>query len=171
MKKNNLPDKRHIARMIVVQRLFERDFNTKDILKPAEQEFTNNEITEILNDISSDEGINIKYDKTLANKLLHGVISTYKKSDAVIEKADIKQSHVQDYLKESQERFDIIFADPPFDQIVIEHIKDAASLLKPQGLLIFRHPSKFKSPSNLNSAERILQKKYGKSTISFYYLN
>ncbi len=86
-------------------------------------------------------------------------------------KTHIIQANAQDYLRRENKLFDIIFVDPPFNEIVIKHIEDASKLMQKQGLLIFRHPKSFKSPDKLTNARKILTKKYGKSVLSFYYLD
>lgn len=70
-------DKRHIARIIVLQKLFERQFRVKNISKPSENEFSNSELVELLEK-------NTKYDKDLSDKLLKGVIKYQEKLDSVI---------------------------------------------------------------------------------------
>ncbi len=86
-----------------------------------------------------------------------------------IDKATVLHKHIEDFVKDEQNKFDIIFLDPPFDNIIIKHIEDATILLKKNGLFIFRHPKQYKTPHKLNDLKKILEKKIGKSTISFYY--
>lgn len=76
--------------------------------------------------------------------------------------------NVQDYVREVKKLYDIVFADPPFDNVNLRHIEDASKILKKDGILIFRHPTKLKSPEKLHELTRTYQKKYGISTISFY---
>lgn len=72
-------DDRHMARMIVLQKLFERYFKTEDISKGFDNEFTNEDLLTV-NESSG------KYDKKLADQLLHGTIKYAVKADAIIEK-------------------------------------------------------------------------------------
>lgn len=74
-------DKRHLARTLVVQRLFERNFKEPDISKSQQNEFSNKALSEI----DEDSGA-LKYDKQLADKLLQGVVKYRDKSDYVISK-------------------------------------------------------------------------------------
>lgn len=71
-------DKRHITRIIILQRLFERYFRTGDIAKTIENEFTNDALTQI------DDEEELKYDKKLADKLFKGTIATTTKTDHII---------------------------------------------------------------------------------------
>jgi 16S rRNA (guanine(966)-N(2))-methyltransferase RsmD len=84
---------------------------------------------------------------------------------------DILKQDVQDYIRKAEEEgqeFDLIMLDPPFRDVRITYIRDASRLLKPDGLLVFRHPKEYESPETLNDLKRTHQERYGKSTISFY---
>jgi N utilization substance protein B len=69
-------DPRHEARILVLQKLFERNFVTEDISKGYDLEFDLDE----LQDINID-----RYDEGLFNKLLNGTINHRKFSDKIIE--------------------------------------------------------------------------------------
>ncbi len=84
MKQKDKIDKRHIARIIVIQRLFEREFRTQNILKASDTEFNNKNLEEILDEFEDD--IEVKYDKKLADQLFKGVLKTHTKSDSIIER-------------------------------------------------------------------------------------
>lgn len=86
------------------------------------------------------------------------------------DKADIIQQQVEDYVRRTDSKFDIIMTDPPFDNVIIEHIKDAAKLIKPDGLFIFRSPEGFEAPRNIENLKIVYEKKYGKSNVSFYQM-
>jgi len=72
-------DKRHLSRIIVLQKLFERQFRHNDISKPTDNEFSNNQLIELI----ADEA---RYDKKLADRLLKGVIEYKEKADTIIAK-------------------------------------------------------------------------------------
>jgi N utilization substance protein B len=72
-------DKRHLARMIVLQRLFERQFRSGDISKQLVHEFNNKQLASI-----DDESC--KYDRQLADTLLKSTISYRAKTDNIITK-------------------------------------------------------------------------------------
>ncbi len=74
-------DKRHISRILVLQRLFERYFRNQDIRIPSDNEFTNQDLVEVL---ELEE--QTKYDKLLFDKLLKGTIGQVEKSDHIISK-------------------------------------------------------------------------------------
>jgi N utilization substance protein B len=72
-------DKRHLSRIIVLQKLFERQFRTGDIAKTPENEFSNKDL------VSLDE-LDLKYDTKLADTLLKATVAYKAKTDAVIGK-------------------------------------------------------------------------------------
>ena len=74
-----MDDKRHLARTIVLQKLFERQFRGKNIAQSVNSEFTNEQLASINSD---QEG----YDTKLADELLKGVIKHISKADNVITK-------------------------------------------------------------------------------------
>jgi 16S rRNA (guanine(966)-N(2))-methyltransferase RsmD len=80
------------------------------------------------------------------------------------------RSEVLSYLERSQQQFDIIFADPPYDQAMelfcrIPELVFAKELLTPSGLLVIEH-SKHTDLSGLEFFEQ--QRKYGGSIFSFF---
>lgn len=72
-------DKRHISRIIILQKLFERYFRTGDISRPVDNEFSNQDLLEV-----EDEDNEEKYDTKLADELLKGTIKYVEKADDVI---------------------------------------------------------------------------------------
>ena len=74
------------------------------------------------------------------------------------------------FIKRSDQRFDFIFADPPFDMAEIPLIPQLIfdqGLLNPGGLLIVEHPSRRKMDQDPHF---IQQRDYGYSAFSFFEL-
>lgn len=72
------------------------------------------------------------------------------------------------FLEQETEKYDLIFADPPFDIPQIPLIPELVfknNLLNPGGLLIVEHPTLKKIDSHPNFKE---QRKYGYSSFSFF---
>jgi 16S rRNA G966 N2-methylase RsmD len=71
-------------------------------------------------------------------------------------------------LESDIQKYDLIFADPPYDlpqiNIIASKIFDH-KLLKPDGYLIIEHPSMKKLDNHPNYVE---QRKYGSSSFSFF---
>lgn len=74
------------------------------------------------------------------------------------------------YLRQSAGKFDLIFADPPFDLEGIREIADLVferQLLNPDGWLIIEHSQQHDFSAHPNFFER---RKYGKVNFSFFNL-
>jgi 16S rRNA (guanine(966)-N(2))-methyltransferase RsmD len=79
-----------------------------------------------------------------------------------------RKADVFKYLKSDKEKYDLIFADPPYDlgqlpmlpKLVLEN-----DLLKEGGILIIEHPSNRKMIDHPNFVE---MRQYGNSSFSFY---
>lgn len=66
---------------------------------------------------------------------------------------------------ETEESFDVILADPPYDKFVAEDINNLAKLLKIDGILVLSHPGEAPIISNLKLQD---SRKYAGATLSFY---
>ena len=86
--------------------------------------------------------------------------------------ADIKciRSEALDFLKKTPEKFDLIFADPPYDLEIEEFTKLVdqvmeRDLLKEDGALIMEHSTRMKL---LDHEFFVESRKYGSSSFSFF---
>jgi 16S rRNA (guanine966-N2)-methyltransferase len=81
------------------------------------------------------------------------------------------KSDVFEFLRTCNSRYDLIFADPPYDLPNIPHIHELVfrkGLLNPEGLLIIEHGPK----TTLNELPNFLQhRKYGNVNFSFFSSN
>lgn len=81
---------------------------------------------------------------------------------------DIRKADAFKFLEQTSEKYDIIFADPPYDlpnipllpQLVAKH-----QLLKENGVLVVEHPSMLKLDQQPGYSET---RKYGYSSFSFF---
>lgn len=97
-------------------------------------------------------------------KFIHEVVEKLHITNARVVRDDAFR-----YLKYTKNKFDIIFADPPFDFGFISEIPPAvntAGILRPGGLLIIEH-SKDQNFSNVPGFRET--RKYGKVNFSFFY--
>jgi 16S rRNA (guanine(966)-N(2))-methyltransferase RsmD len=72
------------------------------------------------------------------------------------------------FLKKCPSKFDIVFADPPFDLKQLNEIPQAvfmADILKNDGLFILEHPGEYDFSNHPNFTEI---RKYGKVNFSFF---
>ena len=85
-----------------------------------------------------------------------------------IENARVFKADVFKYLKKSGEKFNIIFADPPFDLRGLENIPNAVletDLLAEEGVFILEHPKEYSFTTHPNFKEI---RNYGKVQFSFF---
>jgi 16S rRNA (guanine(966)-N(2))-methyltransferase RsmD len=90
-------------------------------------------------------------------------------SSAIQLPVNVYQSDVIQFLKRCYQKYDIIFADPPFDAIDIlddvMNIVTERKLLKPNGIIIFEHNDKV----NFSGHPYLFdERKYGKVRFSFF---
>ena len=75
---------------------------------------------------------------------------------------------VADFAERSgEEKFDVIIADPPYDQVNEAEIANLGKLLSDDGILALSHPAKQPVPK-LDDLELLSSKTYAGATISFY---
>lgn len=70
-------------------------------------------------------------------------------------------------------RYDIVFADPPYDLDPWEQLIDGLQehqLLKPDAWIIAEHATRNPLPDNISGTTAINRKRYGDSTITIYQL-
>ncbi|HRT90801.1 MAG TPA: RsmD family RNA methyltransferase [Bacteroidales bacterium] len=83
---------------------------------------------------------------------------------------NIKAMHIdaRDFLKTCRHRYDIVFADPPYDLPWLGEIPDlvlGAGILKDDGKLILEHPAGYSFNGHYCFSE---QRKYGRVNFSFF---
>lgn len=79
-----------------------------------------------------------------------------------------QKADVLKFLKQHSDKYDLIFADPPYDMPQIPEIPQLVfdrGLLNPGGMLIVEHPSMKKLDNHPNFTE---QRQYGYSSFSFF---
>lgn len=88
-----------------------------------------------------------------------------------IENATIFKADAFKYVEKTGEKFNIIFADPPFDLLNINEIPDVifkSEILAEEGLLIIEHPKNIDFSSHKNFKEI---RNYGKVNFSFFEIS
>ncbi len=117
-----------------------------------------------------------------ANKCVFVDVS---KSSIDIVKSNIKKARVEsesevmnvdcktaiDKLKVKNERFDLIFMDPPYYENLfvssLQNISDA-QILSQEGLIVVEHDTVEKLPDNVGKLVKQKSRKYGNTTLTFY---
>ena len=65
--------------------------------------------------------------------------------------------------------FDLVFADPPYDADAREAILErAAPLLRPDGLFVYEHRSRYNPPERPPGLQRSDRRVYGDTAVAFY---
>ena len=101
-----------------------------------------------------------------------GKIATLKENTSFVEQ-DIRIvcSSAAKYLATTAQRFDYVFADPPFDQKQKESIIQLISkkgVLTPEGILLMHHPEEEMLPEAVEDLILSDRRKYGRSIVNFY---
>ncbi|MCA9385177.1 16S rRNA (guanine(966)-N(2))-methyltransferase RsmD [Candidatus Dojkabacteria bacterium] len=86
---------------------------------------------------------------------------------------NIIKSSVERFLQNNELHFDIIFLDPPFDEIFKLNITKLVSFLNVDGVVVARLPKDFTKKqkhklSISNEVEEVYKKSYGQSEVVFY---
>lgn len=86
----------------------------------------------------------------------------------VSDKSDVVQIGLSTWIdKNSDARFDIIFADPPYNDLQLGVIQRLGELLKPNGLLVLSYPDKTETPV-LTGLSQTDDRNYGTASLGFY---
>ncbi len=89
-------------------------------------------------------------------------------------RADVVASKVELALsKLSNEKFDMIFMDPPYCKGFIEPVLESIvdnNVLDSDGIVVVEHDSSDKTPQNIKTLVKSDERTYGGTTISFYEL-
>ncbi|MCX5700772.1 MAG: 16S rRNA (guanine(966)-N(2))-methyltransferase RsmD [Candidatus Omnitrophica bacterium] len=96
-------------------------------------------------------------------------IELLKASSCVLYPLEVERAIAQ--LYKSQEKFDIIFLDPPYYQDLAKktlQTLEACDILSPDGLIILQHFKKENLPDDLGVLSLFRQSKYGDTLLSFY---
>lgn len=76
---------------------------------------------------------------------------------------------VESFLQKEQRGYNLILADPPYDQLTETPLESLGGLLEPDGIMVLSHTSKQQAPS-VEALELVKTKSYGDSTLSVYRL-
>lgn len=110
--------------------------------------------------------IMVENDEQAAQIIAQNITKTKLGSSSEIRKQDASR-----FLQQTHKKFDLIMLDPPFpfDKVSKTRVLfDALKLIKDDGILIFRYPSKETYMDIPKSYDAGYTQKYGISTITFY---
>ncbi|MFO0752063.1 MAG: 16S rRNA (guanine(966)-N(2))-methyltransferase RsmD [Thermodesulfovibrionales bacterium] len=86
-------------------------------------------------------------------------------------RASVVKEDASLFLKKTEDRFDILFVDPPYESGELETILPLIAgreLLREGGVVIVEHPSRKVLPSAFGSLERVKEYRYGDTSLSLY---
>ncbi len=82
--------------------------------------------------------------------------------------ARVVKTSVLNWLDTAEkEKFDLIFADPPYDDMQLSTVARLAPYLKPKGLMILSHPGRESAPT-VNGVVVVDKRSYGDAALAFY---
>jgi 16S rRNA (guanine966-N2)-methyltransferase len=100
----------------------------------------------------------------LAVQILNDNISAL----GVKNETDIYSMGVSTWIDKNQGNFyDIIFADPPYNNLQLSTVSRLGSLLKPNGLMVLSYPGKGEVPP-VNGIVVVDNRSYGTASLAFY---
>lgn len=96
--------------------------------------------------------------------------ATITKNIETLDLADQVKAHkmyVHSWLNRTNDQFDIVIADPPYDDLIYKTLDKLPQLVKPGGIIVYSLPpnARLVLPSN---CELVSTKNYGDATLSFY---
>ncbi len=83
---------------------------------------------------------------------------------------EVMKSHkmfVHSWLNRTNDQFDVVLADPPYDNLVYKTLDKLPELVKPGGILVYSLPPKARLVLP-DSMEKIADKSYGDATLVIY---
>lgn len=89
------------------------------------------------------------------------------KTLGLTERYAIFEDRVEVWLKRPKGLYDLIFADPPYQELRAGVIDRLSGVLKPHGVIVVSQSSLF-DPPTLTTVKLITSRRYGDSTLSFY---
>jgi len=77
-------------------------------------------------------------------------------------------STVDQYVERTNELFDIIFIDPPYDDLQLSTVFSLTKLLQPNGLMVLSYIGKGGVPAGTNGVVVVDNRSYGIAALAFY---
>lgn len=99
----------------------------------------------------------------IAQKIIEKNIHLLKVED----ETQLIRSNVASWAKTTEERFDIIFADPPFHDMQLSTVSHLFGLLKPNGLMVLSYPGRGETPAETGVVV-VDNRSYGNAALAFY---
>lgn len=99
----------------------------------------------------------------VAQKVIESNIATLKAGD----ETKLVKAPVASWLETANEKYDIIFVDPPYHDTQLSTAMKLTSLLKPNGLMVLSYPGRGEVPTELGVVV-VDNRSYGDAALAFY---
>jgi len=99
----------------------------------------------------------------IAQKIIEKNIFTLK----VENKSQLIRANVSSWMNTTEERFDIIFADPPYHDPQLSTVTKLFGLLKPNGLMVLSYPGRGEAPTETGVVV-VDNRSYGNAALAYY---
>lgn len=102
-----------------------------------------------------------------ADKVAHSTIKRNIDTLLLENQISVHKMYVHSWLNRTNDQFDIVVADPPYDDLIYKTLDKLHEVVKPGGVLVYSLPpsARLMLPA---SCELISQKSYGDATLAFY---
>lgn len=84
-----------------------------------------------------------------------------------VENFKIESKKFENFIKTCDEKFDLVFADPPYYKFDFEKLNEVSKILNVDGIFVLEQ-SKRGGIKELNDLELFLEKKYGDTVVLFF---
>lgn len=91
------------------------------------------------------------------------------KSIGLENKYSLRKLNAYKFLKETKDKYDLIFCDPPFDRLEEFQINKLRKLLHEDSVLVIKYPTEIEMPDYV-TMPLIKTKSFGESQVGFYQL-
>lgn len=81
--------------------------------------------------------------------------------------ATVIKSTVESFIKNCDEKYELVFMDPPYDSLDLNILGKTAECIESSGILVLKHSPKTKIPKTLNLLTVVDSRKYGENQITF----
>ncbi|MFZ3009787.1 MAG: 16S rRNA (guanine(966)-N(2))-methyltransferase RsmD [Candidatus Microsaccharimonas sp.] len=82
-------------------------------------------------------------------------------------RSQLIKANVSSWMNTTEERFDIIFADPPYHDMQLSTVSRLFGLLKPNGLMVLSYPGRGEMPTETGVVV-VDNRSYGNAALAFY---
>ena len=101
------------------------------------------------------------------DRIAQKVLENNAKTLNVTNKSKIVKAQISGWMSTITEKYDLIFADPPYHDTQLSTVKNILGLLKPNGLMVLSLPSRSEVPTELGVVV-VDNRSYGNAAITYY---